>query len=73
VYYELVSEEGVNGVRSLDHHQERAVLLVLAGDEGGNAPSCCINFIVSALIHPSVIFPSMIVMNPISDKIVSCQ
>src|SRR5215217_6281204 len=54
----------------LIHLQEPAVLLLLAGDgEGeGNAPSCCFNLIVSALIHPSVILPSIIVMNPISSK-----
>src|SRR5215216_4791337 len=53
----------------VNHLQEPAVLLlVLAGDDGGNAPSCCFNLIVSALIHPSVILPSIIVMNPISSK-----
>jgi hypothetical protein len=61
----------------LIHHQEQAVLLLSAGNEeeeedekedGGNPPICCIKLIVSELIHPSVILPLMMVMNPISSN-----
>src|SRR5918998_2278865 len=45
------------------------VLLVsIARDVVGIAPICCIKLIVSEVIHPSVILPSMIVRKAISSK-----